>query len=145
MSTFVNILLILKMTLENPIILFDGVCNLCNSSVQFIIKRDKKALFKFASLQSEEGQRILKKFNLPVDQINTIILTDDSNFWSKSTAALKIATKLSGLWPMMYAFILIPKLLRDKVYEFIARNRYRWFGKQESCWIPSPELKARFI
>lgn len=128
-----------------PIILFDGVCNLCNGSVLFIIKRDPEAKFSFASLQSSFGQSQLKKFNLPLGELNTIFLIKDENFFHKSDAALEIAKGMSGLWPALYIFKIIPSFIRNFVYDLIAKNRYRWFGKQDACMIPTPELKARFI
>jgi predicted DCC family thiol-disulfide oxidoreductase YuxK len=128
-----------------PIVLFDGVCNLCNGSVLFIIKRDREAKFSFASLQSSFGQSQLKKFNLPLGELNTIFLIKDEKFFQKSDAALEIAKGMSGLWPTLYVFKIIPRFIRNFVYYLIAKNRYRWFGKQEACMIPTPELKARFI
>jgi predicted DCC family thiol-disulfide oxidoreductase YuxK len=128
-----------------PIILFDGVCNLCNDSVLFIINRDRLAKFSFASLQSEYGQTQLKKFKLPVNELNTILLIKDGKVFSKSDAALEIARELSGWWPALYAFKIVPAFIRNVFYDIIAKNRYRWFGKQEACMIPTSELKARFV
>ncbi len=130
---------------KHPVILFDGVCNLCNSSVQFIIKRDKKSVFRFASLQSEFGKKIISKFDLADKNIDSVMLLENNTVRLKSTAALEIAKRLNGIYSLLYAFIIVPKFVRDGVYDFIARNRYRWFGKQESCMIPSPELKRLFI
>lgn len=128
----------------NPVILFDGVCNLCNSSVQFVIKHDPKKKFRFASIQGDYGQQVLKKFHLPPDSLNSFILLEDNQIYTHSTGALKVAKQLSGAWPMLYAFIIIPPFIRNAVYQFIAKNRYKWFGKKETCAIPSPELKALF-
>ena len=119
-----------------PIILFDGVCNLCDSAVQFIIRRDKKNTFLFASLQSEMGQRILAQYNFPVD---------NNKAYTRSTGALKVVKKLKGLWPLLYGFMIVPKFIRNWVYNWVGRNRYKWFGKKEECMIPTPELKARFL
>jgi predicted DCC family thiol-disulfide oxidoreductase YuxK len=127
------------------VILFDGVCNLCNGAVLFVIKRDKKAKFSFASLQSTFGQIQLKKYGLSSDELSTIVLLKDGRIFTKSTAALEIAKNLDGLWPAFYFFRIVPPLIRNFVYDFIAQNRYRWFGKREACMIPTPELKARFI
>ena len=127
------------------VIFFDGVCNLCNASVQFAIERDKKNLFKFTALQGEYAKAVLPKFNVDLSQLNSIILLEDGQLYTKSTAALKIARKLNGLWPALYVFILVPKFIRDWFYDIIAKNRYKWWGRQESCWIPTPELKQRFI
>lgn len=129
----------------NRVILFDGVCNLCNASVQFVIERDSKKQFFFASLQSETGQSVLQKQGLPTTQFKSLLLIEDGIVYTQSTAALKIARHLDGLWKAMYVFIIVPSFIRNKIYDFIAANRYKWFGKQESCWIPTPELKQRFL
>lgn len=129
----------------HPIILFDGHCNLCNSSVQFVIERDPNKQFRFASLQSEFGKTILANFNLSTRQLNTVILLDSGKIYTRSTAALMVAKKLSGAWSLMYAFSIIPAFIRDIVYNFIAKNRYNWFGKKEACWVPTPALKDLFI
>lgn len=127
------------------LILFDGVCNLCNNSVQFIIKRDKKNRFLFASLQGRTGQEYLHRFGLPENTFNSFLLVEDGTCYTRSTAALRIARSLSGLWPLLYAGIVIPRFIRDAVYNLIARNRYKWFGKKEECWVPTPELKKKFL
>ncbi len=129
---------------NNPIVLFDGVCNLCNSTVLWIIKHDPKRQFRFASLQGDYGQQILKQFHLPPDALNSFILLKDNQIYTKSTGALKVAKALNGLWSMLYIFIIIPAFIRNSVYDLIAKNRYRWFGKKESCAIPSPALKDLF-
>lgn len=129
----------------NPVVLFDGVCNLCSSSVQFIIKHDPERLFRYASLQSEFGQNILRQFNLPVNELNSFILLEDGKIYIKSTGALRVSRKLNRLWPALYGFIIIPAFIRNAVYSYIAKNRYRWFGKKEACWLPNPELKKLFI
>lgn len=125
----------------HPIVLFDGVCNLCNGAVQFIIARDKHQGFRFASLQSAFGQQ----YQQQVGEVDSILLVEEGQVYQKSTAALRIARKLNGLWPILFVFIIIPPFLRDFIYDIIARNRYRWFGKKESCWLPTPDLKTRFI
>jgi predicted DCC family thiol-disulfide oxidoreductase YuxK len=132
-------------TTGNKIVLFDGVCNLCNSSVQFIIKRDKKTQFRFASLQGNFGQEFLKKHNLPADNFNSFILLEDDKVYSRSTGALRMLKHLGGGWSLLYGFIILPKFIRDGVYNWIARNRYKWFGKKDSCMIPTPDLKERFL
>jgi predicted DCC family thiol-disulfide oxidoreductase YuxK len=131
--------------LKHSVILFDGVCNLCNASVQFIIKHDKKQLFRFAALQSAFGQNVVNKFNLADKNIDSVILLENNSVLLKSDAALRIAKQLGGIYSMLYVFIVLPKFFRNRIYDFIARNRYRWFGKQESCMIPTPELKKLFI
>ncbi|MEK6780439.1 MAG: thiol-disulfide oxidoreductase DCC family protein [Bacteroidota bacterium] len=127
------------------IILFDGLCNLCSNSVKFIIKRDSKGYFRFASLQSPLGQRQLNTFELPDNQFYSVFLIKDGILFQKSNAALEIARNLDGLWPAFYIFKVIPPFIRDWVYTFVAKNRYTWFGKKDSCMIPTAELKSRFI
>ena len=129
----------------NYIILFDGVCNLCNSSVQFILKRDRKKLFHFGSLQGKAGQEYLRRFNLPTDNFNSFMLVENGKLYTRSTGALRMLKHLGGGWSLLYAFIIIPRFIRDAVYNWIAKNRYKWFGKQEACWLPTPELKERFL
>ncbi|MBK0404788.1 thiol-disulfide oxidoreductase DCC family protein [Adhaeribacter sp. BT258] len=133
------------MTRQHAIIFFDGVCNLCNGFVQFVIERDPEGYFQFASLQSEAAQPYLKKFQLDENALSSVVLVENGKCYTQSSAALRILKKLSGGWPLLFAGILIPRFLRDGLYNFIARNRYRWFGKQESCWLPTPALKQRFL
>ncbi|HRE41199.1 MAG TPA: thiol-disulfide oxidoreductase DCC family protein [Ignavibacteria bacterium] len=127
------------------IILFDGVCNFCNSTINFLIDRDKENKFKFGALQSDAGQYYLKKFGLNTDDFDTFVLVNGDKFYTKSTAALKISKELPGLYKLLYAFIIIPPPLRNLVYDFIAKNRYKIFGKTDSCRMPTPELKAKFL
>jgi predicted DCC family thiol-disulfide oxidoreductase YuxK len=127
------------------IILFDGVCNLCNSSVQFILRRDKAGRFLFASLQSRVGQQYLQKFGLPADELHSFILIENGKAYSRSSAALRVLRQLGGGWKLFYVFRILPAFIRDGVYNLIARHRYQWFGKRESCWLPTPELKSRFL
>lgn len=131
--------------MENPILFFDGVCNLCNQAVQFIIKTDKEGIFRFASLQSDFAKEHLKHFNAETEKLETIYLLVDDKIYARSDAALEIVKKLGGFWQLFYVFKIVPSFIRDAVYNLISRNRYRWFGKQESCMIPSPELSARFL
>lgn len=132
-------------SIDHPVIFFDGVCNLCNASVQFIVNRDKAEVFKFASLQSEFAQVELFDEASEKRHFQSLVLRIENQLLTKSTAALTIARKLSGGWPLLYAFIILPKFIRDPVYDVIARNRYKWFGKRNECMIPSPALKKRFI
>ena len=129
------------------LILFDGVCNLCNSSVLFVIKRDKNNLFLFAPLQSEIGEQIISDFKIDTEKTDSILLynpkADSLDY--KSTAALKIAKHLGFPYYLHTVFFIVPTFIRNWVYDFIARNRYKWFGKKESCMIPTPDLKAKFI
>lgn len=131
--------------LTDKVILFDGVCNLCNGFVQKIIKRDKNDVFKFASLQSDFGQDFLKKNKFDSSEFKSIILIDGDEYYTKSTAALKIGKELKGIYAISGLFLCFPKFIRDGVYDLVAKNRYKWFGKQESCWMPTPELKKKFI
>lgn len=127
------------------VIFFDGVCNLCTGSVQFIIKHDPKQYFRFASLQSELGQQFLQQNGLSADTFDSFIVWENGKYYTESTAALRVARKLSGLWPGLYVFILLPAFIRNSVYRLIARNRYRWFGKKETCWVPTAELNSLFL
>ena len=133
------------MNYPQPLILFDGVCNLCTHSVQFVIQRDAKQQFRFASIQSDLGQKVLQQYGLSTTKINTVVLLNNNQIYTHSTAALHIAQHLGGLWQLASLALWVPAPLRDAVYTFIAQNRYRWFGKQESCWLPTPELKNRFL
>lgn len=131
--------------LADKVILFDGVCNLCNSSVQFIIRHDPTGKFKFASLQSSFGQEQLKNFNIPSEAFNSVILISDGVAYERSDAALEIAKNLSGFWKKFYLFRIVPRFLRNGIYDLVSKNRYRVFGKRDECMIPTPELKSRFI
>ena len=130
---------------EHPVILFDGVCNLCNFAVDFVIRRDPAARFRFASLQDEFGQRVLEENGLPSTELSTFILVERDRIYTKSTAALRVARHLGALWPVTQFFLIVPRPIRDWIYKLIANNRYRLFGKKETCRLPSPEEKARFL
>lgn len=127
------------------IVYFDGVCNLCNASVQFILKRDPKGKFKFCTLQSPQGKKTLEKNSFPTESLDTFLLSENGKVYTRSTAALRTLKELSGGWPLLYGFIIVPAVLRDFVYGVVAKNRYRWFGKKESCLFPTPEIKSRFL
>ncbi|WP_413362890.1 thiol-disulfide oxidoreductase DCC family protein [Lysinibacillus sp. 3P01SB] len=124
------------------IILFDGICNFCDASVQFIMKRDNGA-FKFASLQSDIGQELVTRHKL--QGIDSLVLIEEDKAYTKSTAALRIAKRLKGLWSVLYIGIIIPKPLRDPLYDLFAKNRYRLFGKKDACMLPTKEERARFL
>lgn len=128
----------------HPVILFDGVCNFCDASVQFILNRDPKGIFQFASLQSEAGQNLVKKHNVPAD-VDSMILIEDDKVYYKSTAALRISRHLQGAWKWLYGLIIIPSPIRNIVYDLIAKNRYKWFGQKESCMLPPPNIRKRFL
>ena len=127
-----------------PTIFFDGVCNLCNQSVLFVIKRDRQAKFNFAPLQSSYAKHHLIALDPTANDLNTIILLKNGKLYKRSRAILEIARGLSGLWPLLYAFVIIPTPLRDVLYIWVARHRYQWFGKKDECMIPTPQLKSRF-
>lgn len=131
---------------DKRLILFDGVCNLCNSSVQYVIKNDKKNTFLFTALQSETGQKIIEKFNIDSSKTDSILLyTEEKGISSKSTAAIKIAYSLGFPISLITVFFIVPPFIRNWVYDYIAKNRYKWYGKKESCMIPTPELKSKFL
>lgn len=130
---------------KNQILLFDGVCNLCNGLVQFIIKRDPKARFKFAALQSEAGQATLKKYNLPMDDIDSFVYLRGDKIYLRSTAGLNVLKDLGGIWQLCYVLIVFPKSIRDFFYDGIAKSRYNIFGRTDSCMVPTPELQSRFL
>ncbi|WP_432353450.1 thiol-disulfide oxidoreductase DCC family protein [Sporosarcina sp. A2] len=126
-------------------VLFDGECNFCDASVQFIIKRDPYEYFQFASLQSETGQQLSRDFAIPED-VDSLVVIENGKAYTKSSGALHIAKKLDGLWHLAFLFILIPSPIRDGVYDLVARNRYKWFGKkEEACMLPTPAERKRFI
>jgi len=135
----------LENKISHKIILFDGVCNLCNSTVQRVIKNDKHDVFRFTALQTAVGQVIVNEHGIDTSKTDSIILIDGDKAYVKSTAALRIAKNLSGAYPLFYGFMIVPNFIRNWVYDFIAKNRYRWYGKQESCMVPTPELKKKFL
>lgn len=128
------------------IILFDGVCNLCNDSVIKVIKKDKKNVFLFTALQSEIGQKILDSLGIDTKEIDSIILYEpQKSYHIKSSAALRVMNEFGGLWKLTQVFRILPAAFNNIFYDIIARNRYKWFGKKDSCMIPTPELKAKFL
>lgn len=137
----------LAMTAENKkIILFDGVCNLCSSAVQFIIKHDKKDIFRFVALQSEKGISICKHLGISFSKMDSIILYNPGiAYFYKSSAIIEIAKNFGGLWKLIPIFRIVPIFISDRIYDYVAKNRYNWYGKKESCMIPTPELKSKFL
>ena len=129
---------------EERIILFDGVCNYCNKMVNLVIRRDKKDRFRFAALQSSTGSFIRHKHKIP-DNVDSFIYIENEKVYLYSTAALKVSMKLGGLWPLMGAFFIVPRFIRDSIYKWIASNRYVWFGKKDSCMVPTAEVRAKFL
>lgn len=130
---------------EPPVLLFDGVCNLCNAAVQWVLLRDRRGLFRFAALQSEVGKRLLREHGMDTENIDTVVLVQEREVFLRSDAALEIAWKVGGFWRIFYIFKIVPRFLRDVVYDFVARNRYRWFGRQAACMLPRPEWSGRFL
>jgi len=131
---------------DKKIILFDGVCNLCESSVQFIIKHDKKDNFRFVAIQSDLGQEIIKHIGIDITKTDSIILYEPSiAYYYKAEAALKIANELGRIYSILSLFSVLPNAITNYVYDYIAKNRYKWYGKKDACLIPTPELKAKFL
>lgn len=134
------------MSTERDIILFDGVCNLCNRAIQFIIKRDKADRYRFAPLQSELGKKLTSERHIDTEKIDSIILIEPGKaYYIKAPAALRIGKKFGGLWSLLAVFEWIPPVISNWVYDLVARNRYRWFGRKEHCMVPGPELKEKFL
>jgi predicted DCC family thiol-disulfide oxidoreductase YuxK len=134
----------------SPIVLFDGVCNLCNAAVNFILDHERSGELRFASLQSDAARALLAEHGAPVEQLgqgdpDTMVLLEGGRLFDRSAAALRIARRLRWPWRALAVFLIVPRPLRDLVYRFVARNRYRWFGKSDACRMPSPELRARFL
>ena len=130
---------------ERVIVVFDGVCNWCNFWVTFTITRDPSGKFKFGLLQSDEAKEIMNALGLSVDDFQTFLLIEQGKVYQKSTAALRVLRQLAGFWPILYCFIVVPKTLRDGVYDFIARHRYKWMGKSQTCRVVAPEDRGRFV
>jgi len=130
---------------DHPVLLFDGQCNLCNASVQWVLLRDHKALFRFAALQSPAGQALLQAHGLAGKQFDSVVLITPEKAYTHSDAPLEALRRLGGGWQVLAALRFLPASLRNGVYRWVARNRYRWFGKQESCLMPQPEWKSRFL
>ncbi len=127
------------------LILFDGICNLCNSGVNFVIDRDKKGKYKFASLQSKEAQEILSKHGVQTPKMDSFILIKQNKVYRKSSAILEISKDMGSFWPILYVFKIVPTFFRNWIYNFVAAHRYQWFGKRDQCRIPTEELQNRFL
>jgi len=130
---------------NNSIILFDGVCNLCSSSVQFVIKRDPHRIFRFCQLQSQTGKALLRQYGIIESDLTSVILIQDCKAYQKSSAALQISRRLNKAWPLLTLFLFVPPFIRDRIYDFIGNRRYAWFGKKQSCWIPDANICDRFL
>jgi predicted DCC family thiol-disulfide oxidoreductase YuxK len=133
------------MNVDKPIILFDGICNFCNAMVNFIIRQDKKNVFLFCPLQSDSGKRLLEQYKIDWKANDSFVVIENGKAHQKSNAALRLYNKLPWFWKWTQIFWIIPKFIRDGVYNFIAKNRYRWFGKKEECMIPTKEVRAKFL
>jgi len=130
---------------EGPIVLFDGVCHFCHGVVRFVVARDPKEQIRFAPLQSKVGQELAAVCGAETQDVDSVILIADGRAYTKSDAGLRIAARLSGLWPVLKVFLLVPRPIRNWVYDYVARNRYRWFGKAPECLAPTAELRRRFL
>ena len=135
-----------KLPKDKKLILFDGVCNLCDATVQFIIKHDKQDVFRFVTLQSELGQEIVKYIGVDTSKTDSIILYEPGRaYYYKAEAAIRIAKELGGIYSLVGIFSVLPNWFSNKIYDYVARNRYKWYGKKEQCMIPTPEMKAKFL
>jgi len=130
---------------DRPVLLFDGVCNLCNGLVQWVIERDPDAEFRFAALQSDAGQALLERHDLPTDDFDTFVMVDGEDYYTKSTAALRVLNRLGQPYSLLYPSVVVPRFIRDRVYDFVAEHRYGWFGRRDACMRPTPELESRFL
>jgi len=130
---------------SGQIIFFDGVCNLCNRFIRFVIRRDPDTRFRFASLQSESGHQLLSELQLPADKLQTVFYLRNGRCFRKSSAALHVLRDLGHGWQLLYGFMIVPRFIRDFIYDLIARNRYMLFGRRESCMVPTPGLRERFL
>ncbi|MGH7849497.1 MAG: thiol-disulfide oxidoreductase DCC family protein [Thermodesulfobacteriota bacterium] len=130
---------------EHPLVIFDGVCNYCCGVVNSIIRKDPGGVFRFAPFQSNSAKSILERYNYPADSLDSFVLIDEGKLYTKSEAGLRVQKLLGGIHKLLYAFIAVPAPVRDAVYDYIARNRYKWYGKKEECMIPDPEIRSRFL
>ena len=130
--------------IKTHIILFDGICNLCSCAVQFLIMRDKKRVFRYASLQSKAGQKLTALYNIP-SEVDSIILLKNNNYYAKSCATIEVIKELKWYWKIFLFIGILPKKIRDWLYDFVAKNRYKWFGRKHACMVPTPELKSLFL
>ncbi len=133
------------MNTQNPVLLYDGLCNLCQTSVQFILKHNSKENIQFASLQSDFGKELVKNSTLPANYAESLVYVENGDVFVKSDAALKLAKHLHGVWKIGSVFLIVPTFIRNPIYDWVAKNRYRWFGKKEACWVPNATWKTRFL
>jgi predicted DCC family thiol-disulfide oxidoreductase YuxK len=130
---------------DQPVVLFDGVCNFCSASVEFVIKRNARSNIVFCQIQSETGQKLLEEYGLSDMGLTSMILIYHGKAYVKSSAALHIARLMDFPWPLMFVFIVIPPFIRHRVYDWIGRHRYQWFGKRDACWVPDTDIRNRFL
>ena len=130
---------------DKTILLFDGYCNLCHSSVQFVLKHEKKPDLYFSSLQSPLGIELLNKYSIDPNETDSLVLIENNKAFTKSSAALRLSKHLKGIYPLAFCFIIVPPFIRNCVYDYIAKNRYKWYGKKDSCMVPNPDLNKRFL
>lgn len=130
---------------ESPVVLFDGECNLCSGVVRFLLKQDKKKILRFSAMQSDAGTKMLKQYGFPGDFLKTFVFVENNKAFTRSTAALKLFAVLPWYWKWIQLFWMVPRPLRDVVYEFISKHRYQWFGKKDHCMVPTPEIRNRFL
>jgi predicted DCC family thiol-disulfide oxidoreductase YuxK len=131
--------------LDQPVLLFDGVCNLCNGFVRFVVRFDSAGRYLFAPLQSDVGRELLDRLDMPTESIETVVLVDEESVSTKSTAALRVLRELDGPWPLLSPLVVLPTGLRDRVYDLVATHRYRVFGRTDECQVPDPEIRERFL
>ena len=130
---------------DHPIILFEGICNFCHSALPFVLRRDPESKFRFATLQSAMAHGLLSTRKFPASDLSSFVLIENNKIFIRSTAALKVCRHLSGLWPLLYGLIVVPRFIRDGVSNWVDRTRYQWFGKRDTCMIPTSDLKSRFL
>lgn len=131
--------------MSHRIVLFDGICNFCDASVNWIIARDRRGKFSFAALQSPAGEQLQRTFGLDPNALDTLVLVEGARVYRKSGAALRILRRLRLPWPLLFGLVVVPPFVRDFVYDFFARRRYRWFGRKEECMVPAAEVRDRFL
>ncbi len=136
---------LLSLSHQHPVVLFDGVCNFCDATINFLIRQDSRAHLRFSPLQEPAGQHLLRQLGLNTEQFDTFLLLENGQVYQKSTAGLRVLRQLPGIWPWAYGLIIVPAFIRDAAYGIIARNRYRWFGRKDACMIPDAGIRGRFL
>ena len=128
-----------------PILVFDGICNLCNGAVNLVIRNDKHKMIRFAAFQTDAGRELMRSYHFATNELVSFVFIENNRIYTRSTAALRVCRYLKGGWPLCYIFIIVPRFIRDAVYNLVAKKRYQWFGKTEQCMVPTPEIKNRFL